>query len=79
MEPDREQPSAAPESFAKELLQTECIRINFTMLLQNADLFQMINKTKYKLPSSSAYNEWSPVKSVSAVVPYKCLPAGADF
>lgn len=39
----------------------------------------MINKTKYKLLSSSAYNERSPVKSVSAVVPYKCLPAGADF
>jgi len=37
----------------------------------------MINKTKYKLPSSSAYNEWLPVRAASAVMPYQWLPAGA--
>lgn len=64
-------PAALPEPFATDLLQSECMWNSFTMLLWKVNLFQIYNKTNFKLLSNSAYNEWS--DCAPAVLPYQWL------
>lgn len=45
-------PAALPEPFATDLLQSECMWNSFTMLLWKVNLFQIYNKTNFKLLSN---------------------------